>query len=128
MLHLRFPLNKGKGFITVSLKPFSRLKVMNIFKALRKFRRNRSGMVNIIIGAVMALVVGGVLLMVGVLVQAGVHDAIPAQTGETNTTIEGIHTAVLGGYDLMTVLPTVLAAGAIIAAIVGGFLVYRSRQ
>ena len=102
--------------------------MFNLLKALKKFKRNNTGMVDIIIGAVLALVVGGVLLMVGVLVQTGVHDAIPAQTGAANTTIEGIHTAVLSGYDLMTVLPTVLAAGAIIAAIVGGFLVYRARQ
>jgi len=102
--------------------------MFNLFKALRKFKRNNSGMVQIIIGAVLALIIGGVLLMVGVLVQVGVHDAIPAQTGAANTTIEGINTAVLGGYDLMTVLPTVLAAGAIISAIIGGFLIYRARQ
>jgi hypothetical protein len=101
---------------------------MRVMNFLRRFKRENKGIVQVIIGAVLALVVGGILLMVGVLVQVGVHDAIPAQTGDANTTIEAIQTATLGGYNLMTVLPTVLAAGAIIAAIVGGFLIYRSRQ
>lgn len=101
---------------------------MHIRNFFRRFKRENRGIVNVIIGAVLALVVGGILLMVGVLVQVGVHDAIPAQTGTANTTIEAIQTATLGGYNLMTVLPTVLAAGAIIAAIVGGFLIYRARQ
>jgi hypothetical protein len=101
---------------------------MHIRNFFHKFKRENKGIVQVIIGAVLALVVGGILLMVGVLVQVGVHDAIPAQTGDANTTIEAIQTATLGGYNLMTVLPTVLAAGAIIAAIVGGFLIYRSRQ
>jgi hypothetical protein len=101
---------------------------MHIRNFFRRFKRENKGIVQVIIGAVLALVVGGILLMVGVLVQVGVHDAIPAQTGDANTTIEAIQTATLGGYNLMTVLPTVLAAGAIIAAIVGGFLIYRSRQ
>jgi riboflavin transporter FmnP len=95
---------------------------------LKKLFRAKRGMVNVIIGAVLALVIGGILLMIGVLIQANVHDAIPAVTGTANTTIENVNTAVYGGYQLMTVLPTVLAAGAIIAAIVGGLLYYRSKQ
>jgi len=101
---------------------------MHLRNALKRFKRENRGMVNVIIGAVLALVVAGILIMVGVLVQVGVHDSIPAQTGSANTTIEAVQTATLGGYNLMTVLPTVLAAGAIIAAIVGGFMIYRARQ
>lgn len=63
---------------------------------------------------------------------------MPSVTGAANTTITNITTGTYNGLQLMTVLPVVLAAAAIIAkqfgwiaiksAVVGGFMVLRARQ
>ena len=95
---------------------------------LNKLRRQKKGMVNIIVGAVLAIVVSGILLMIGVEINASVYNAMPAVTGTANTTIGNVNTAIYGGYQLATVLPIVLAASAIIIAILAGFAYTRARS
>lgn len=95
---------------------------------VRKFSRDRKGMSALVIGGVIAMVVTGILLMIGVTINSSVHDAMPEQTGVANTTIESITTSVYGGYQLGTVIPTVLAASIIISAIVGGFMYFNAKR
>jgi hypothetical protein len=79
-----------------------------------------------------------ILIMVSAEIVANVASSMPATTGSANTTITNITNATYGGLQLMTVLPVVLAFGytrdtqpnaaAIISAVVGGFMVLRTRQ
>ena len=94
---------------------------------IMKLLKNKDGIVNIIVGAVLAIVVAGILLMIGVEINASIYNAMPAVTGEANTTIGNVNNAIYGGYQLATVLPVVLAASAIIIAILAGFAYSRSR-
>jgi hypothetical protein len=66
--------------------------------------------------------------MIAAEITASVTNSMPAVTGSANTTITNISSGTYAGLQLMTILPTVLAAAAIIAAIVGGFMVLRTRQ
>ena len=89
-------------------------------------------------GAILALVIAAILIMVSAQIVVNVANSMPAVTGSANTTITNITNATYGGLQLMTVLPIVLAkiyprdislkAAAIISAVVGGFMVLRTRQ
>lgn len=95
---------------------------------LTKLRRNRKGIINIILGAIVAAIIAGILVMIAAEINVNVYNSMPAVTGAANTTIGNMYTATFGGLQLMTVLPVVLAASAIIAAVVGGFMYFRGRQ
>jgi hypothetical protein len=79
-----------------------------------------------------------ILIMIAAEITVNVASSMPAVTGSANTTITNITNATYGGLQLMTVLPVVLAkictrdifpnAAAIISAVVGGFMVMRTRQ
>jgi malonyl CoA-acyl carrier protein transacylase len=79
-------------------------------------------------GAILAVVIAAILIMVAAEIVANVSTSMPAVTGAANTTITNITTGTYNGLQLMTVLPVVLAAAAIISAVVGGFMILRSRQ
>jgi hypothetical protein len=66
--------------------------------------------------------------MIAAEITVNVASSMPAVTGSANTTITNITNATYGGLQLMTVLPVVLTAAAIISAVVGGFMVLRTRQ
>ena len=93
----------------------------------KKLLHNRKGVVNVILGAIIAAIIAAILVMIAAQINVNVYEAMPAVTGAANTTIENMYTASFGGLQLMTVLPVVLAASAIIAAVVGGFMYYRGR-
>lgn len=94
----------------------------------KKLLRNKRGVMNIILGAIIAAIVAAILVMIAAEINVNVYNSMPAVTGQANTTIGNMYTATFGGLQLMTVLPVVLAASAIIAAIVGGFMYVRGRQ
>lgn len=98
---------------------------MNI---LRKLKANKKGILNIVMGAIIAAIVASILVMIAAEINVNVYNSMPTVSGAANTTITNMYTATFGGLQLMTVLPVVLAAAAIIAAIVGGFMVMRSQQ
>jgi hypothetical protein len=98
---------------------------MNPLKTLRK---NRKGIMNLILGSIILVVVASILVMISAEVIASTASAMPAVTGAANTTITNITSGAYNGLNLMTVLPVVLAAGAIIAAIVGTLLLVMSRK
>jgi hypothetical protein len=75
----------------------------------------------------LAVVVAAVLIMVAAEITANLTSSMPAVTGSANTTITNIANGTYNGLQLMTILPVVLAAAAIISAIVGGFMVLRTR-
>ena len=93
-----------------------------------RFIRNKKGVLNVVIGSVLAVVVAAILIMISTEIVANVSNSMPAVTGAANTTITNITEGTYGGLQLMTVLPIVLAAAAIISAVVGGFMVLRVRQ
>ena len=67
------------------------------------------------------LVVSGILLMVGVVVFAKVKAAMPAVTGDANTTINSVETTAYDSFELATVALIVLAAAAIIGILIRAF-------
>ena len=76
----------------------------------------------------MAVVIAAILIMVAAEIVANVSTSMPSVGGAANTTITNITTGTYNGLQLMTVLPVVLAAAAIISAVVGGFMILRARQ
>jgi len=64
-----------------------------------------------------SLVIAAVVLVIGVYTFVQVFDAIPAQTGATNTTLQNIRTTTLDAFDLAVVGLIVLAAVAILSII-----------
>lgn len=95
---------------------------------LKKLYRDNRGVLNVVMGAILAVVVAAVLIMVAAEITANLTSSMPAVTGSANTTITNIANGTYNGLQLMTILPVVLAAAAIISAIVGGFMVLRARQ
>lgn len=93
-----------------------------------RFIRNKKGVLNVVIGSVLAVVVAAILIMISTEIVANVSTSMPEVTGTANTTITNITNGAYGGLQLMTVLPIVLAAAAIISAVVGGFMALRARQ
>jgi hypothetical protein len=94
---------------------------------LKKLLSNKRGVMNVILGAIIAVIVASVLIMIAAEINVNVYNSMPTVTGQANTTIGNMYTATFGGLQLMSVLPVVLAASAIIASIIGAFTYYRSR-
>ena len=67
------------------------------------------------------LVVSGILLIVGIVVFAKVKDAMPAVTGDANTTVESVGTTTYDAFELATVALIVLAAAVIIGILIRAF-------
>jgi riboflavin transporter FmnP len=79
-------------------------------KLLNKLRKNRRGVINVILGAIVAAIIAGILVMIAAEINVNVYNSMPAVTGAANTTIGNMYTATFGGLQLMTVLPVVLAS------------------
>lgn len=92
-----------------------------------KLRENKRGVLNVVTGAVIAVIVAAVLIMVAAQIIANLSTSMPAVTGAANTTITNITTGSYNGLQLMTILPVVLAAAAIIAAVMGALVFIRGR-
>lgn len=96
--------------------------------ALQALFSNRRGIMNMILGSIILVVVASILVMISAVVISSTSEAMPAVEGAANDTITNITNGAYNGLDLMTVLPVVLAAGAIISAIVGTMLIVLSRR
>lgn len=88
---------------------------------LQKFRRNKSGMTGIVIGLVITLVTIGIVLPIGLMVVGQMDTTTDAMDlGATgNETRDALFTNIYVGFDLSNILPLVVAASVIIAAVVG---------
>lgn len=84
---------------------------------------------NQVIGLVLVLIVIGFVLPIGMNIYYKGYDTISnVNLGSTgNTTRTALDTAVWGAFSMATVLPTIAGGAAVIAAVVVGFLIYRSR-
>ena len=83
------------------------------------------------------MVIAAILIMVSAEIVSNVSTSMPSvgngsdtssQGYAANKTIANITSGTYNGLQLMTVLPVVLAAAAIISAVVGGFMILRARQ
>ncbi len=90
---------------------------MDLFNKLAK---NRRGIIGMIAGLVIAMVVVGIILMVGLQVSAS-FQTTSANTNygslANNNTAALVFTNTFNGYNLMALLPYVIAAGAIITVV-----------
>jgi hypothetical protein len=79
-------------------------------KLLNKLRKNRRGVINVILGAIVAAIIAGILVMIAAEINVNVYNSMPAVTGAANTTIGNMYTATFGGLQLMTVLQSLYLA------------------
>lgn len=68
--------------------------------------------------AVMALVIVGATLIIGIVVYAEIDEAAPANHS-LNATQDSVTQNVESGFDLGSILPIVIAAGAVLAVLIG---------
>jgi len=75
----------------------------------------------VVVGSVMALVVGSVFLYIGLFVNATVYNAIPTAglSAADNTTLAGVKTNVNTGFTLMGIVIIVIGAAGIISVLLG---------
>lgn len=103
---------------------------------MRSLQRNKKGMSAwSVIGIAMVVVVGvvflSILLPVGLGLNLNIVTAVGPATGwstAANTTFATIQTNIQGGFNLLAISPTVLAAGGIISILVAAFAVALSRE
>jgi ABC-type multidrug transport system permease subunit len=67
------------------------------------------------------LVVSGLLLITGIVVFAKVKAAMPAVSGDANTTINTVESTAYDAFELSTVALIVLAAAVIIGILISAF-------
>jgi hypothetical protein len=67
------------------------------------------------------LVVSGLLLITGIVVFAKVKAAMPAMSGDANTTINTVESTAYDAFELSTVALIVLAAATIIGILISAF-------
>jgi tetrahydromethanopterin S-methyltransferase subunit F len=87
---------------------------------LSKLRKNRRGIIGLIAGLVIAMVVVGVILMVGLQVSASFQTTSATTnygSAANNATAALVFTNTFAGYNLMALLPYIIAAGAIISVV-----------
>jgi len=88
---------------------------------LKKFRQNKRGIAAAVIGLVVGFVTIGVALSVGLMIIGNLDTTTDAMNlGTTgNTTRDSLFSNIYTGFDLTVILPIVVAASLIIAAVVG---------
>ena len=94
---------------------------------ISKFLKNKLGFSNVLT-AIITVVVAAILIIVAALIISSVNDSLPAVTGEANTTITNVVSGAYDALNLLQIVLIVLAASAIIAAVIGGFMYMRSRE
>jgi len=82
-----------------------------------------------VIALVVALIVVGFVIPIGMNIYYQGYSTISnVNLGSTgNTTRSSLDTAVWGGFKMATVLPTIIAGSAIIAALLIGFVLWKAR-
>jgi hypothetical protein len=94
------------------------------------FRRAQMLNAGVIVGLAVTLIATGFVLVIGMNIYYTGYSTISNVVLGTagNATREALNTAVWGGFQMATVLPTIIAGSAIIAAILVGFMFYQSRR
>ena len=84
----------------------------------------------VIVGLAVTLIVVGFVLVIGMNIYytgyATISNVVLGTTG--NTTRDALNTAIWGAFNMATVLPTIIAGSAVVAAILVGFVFWQSRQ
>ena len=101
---------------------------MKIFKTLRKLRHDERAITGLVIGLVVTLVACGVLIPVGLLINAQIAAALPALTGVANTTATQVINNIYSAYSISAIVPIVAVAAVIIGIIVTAFAMRRGGQ
>jgi len=90
---------------------------------MRSIRRNKRGVLDMIMGAVIALVFVAIVLPVGIGIWQSTTNSF-SQAGwsaSANTTYTNLTTGIGNGFNLATIIPIVIAAGAVITILVAVF-------
>jgi hypothetical protein len=84
----------------------------------------------VIVGLAVTLIATGFVLVIGMNIYytgySTISNVVLGTTG--NATRDAINNAVWGGFQMASVLPTIIAGSAIIAAILVGFVFFQSRR
>lgn len=99
---------------------------MKILNKLREFKEEKTGFLAVVITAVVAVLVAGVLLELGPVISYNVYDSMPLSTLDTatNATVNAVNTAVMNGYSMGAVFPTIIISVGVISIIIAGFGAY----
>lgn len=91
------------------------------FSFLSKLKINKRAMSGVIIALVVTLVTIGIVLPVGLMITGEMDSTTDAlDLGATgNTTRDNLFSNIYTGYDLSNILPLIVAASVVIAAVVG---------
>ena len=90
---------------------------------LTSIRKNKRGVLNLILGVVLALVFVAIVLPVGLGIWQATTNSFNQSGWSTtaNTTLTNLTTGIGNGFNLATILPIVIAAGAVITILVAVF-------
>ncbi len=103
---------------------------------LKSLRKNTKAFTGIVVAAVTSLVVGVLLLVIGVYIEARLYTAMPkiqtsnvtsTLTNQANSTMENLFSSGYSAFGMGTIIPIVIVAAAIISIIIGAFM-YRAKK
>src|SRR5690554_5140994 len=94
--------------------------------SLKQVKEENTGFLAVVITAVVAVLVAGVLLELGPVISYNIYTSMPLSTLDTatNETVNAVNTSVMNGYSMGTVFPTIIIAVGVISIIIAGFGAY----
>jgi uncharacterized membrane protein YjgN (DUF898 family) len=111
---------------------FGKLKIylLTLFAMLIPDRllHNKKGITGMVISLIVTLAACGILIPIGVYLNAKLYSALPAMTGTANTTATAVRDNIYSAYSISAVIPLVAAAAVIIGIIVAAFAYTRRPQ